>query len=493
MNFEFIATYVELQDIPSYSTTISVEGQVLKLSFMWNERIGKRTLYITDSADQCYLQNTILHPNEPFELNANAVFNDLPYSVTLVKTGDTNKVGNIFNWSKDFILCFSRTVDLDVKKLNVVYGVTTPSTPILPPSNGGGNTINAVYDGFYQTMTVTGAAGKSVSTKDSNGNVIGSGVIGVSGTVTYSIDEDMLLGGTIISTNAEGSNVVDHDLVASLVVESDDGTPAMFYFLDNYFYQDYGYEKTQIANDAQGRIIVEWLDLVTNQKEVFESTIANLFTNNSAGYNGLFIECTWANWSTTNTVRTTVRYDLDIPVFTMIQYASHIKKFYDDGVATAMGYRLGDYLPNLKQIPSYLPKCVTNLNAMFMGIGETLFNTPDVANPMADWDVSHVTSMDFTFAYTEDLTFPISLWQPDNLVRMSGFMKNTLCTGSGVSSVSNWKTPKLQFADEAFVQSEYVTDMSQWCVPLITTKPIEFDLYSNLTPAQLPVWGTCPT
>ena len=139
MELEVFTTNVELQDIPSYTTNITVEGQLLKLSFMWNERIGKRTLYITDSADQCYLQNTILHPNEPFELNANAVLNDLPYSVTLIKTGDVNKVGNIFNWSKDFILCFSRTVDLDVKKLNVVYGVTEPSTPILPPFEEGGS------------------------------------------------------------------------------------------------------------------------------------------------------------------------------------------------------------------------------------------------------------------------------------------------------------------------------------------------------------------
>lgn len=133
MNFNFIATYVDLQDIPSYTTNITVEGQLLKLSFMWNDRIGKRTLYITDSADQCYLQNTILHPNEPFELNANAVLNDLPYSVTLIKTGDQKRVGNIFNWSKDFILCFSRTVDVEVEKLNVVYGVTKPSTPTIPP------------------------------------------------------------------------------------------------------------------------------------------------------------------------------------------------------------------------------------------------------------------------------------------------------------------------------------------------------------------------
>lgn len=133
MELEVFTTNVELKDIPSYSTTISVEGQLLKLSFLWNERIGKRVLSIKNSSDVVYLQNTILYPNEPLELNSNAILDDLPYSVTLVKTGNVNKVGNIFNWSKDFILCFSRTVDLDVKKLNVVYGVTTPSTPTLPP------------------------------------------------------------------------------------------------------------------------------------------------------------------------------------------------------------------------------------------------------------------------------------------------------------------------------------------------------------------------
>ena len=127
MELEVFTTNVELQDIPSYSTNITVEGQLLKLSFLWNERIGKRVLSIKNTSDVVYLQNTILHPNEPLELNSNAVLDDLPYSVTLVKTGDTSRVGNIFNWSKDFILCFSRTVDLDVKKLNVVYGVTTPS------------------------------------------------------------------------------------------------------------------------------------------------------------------------------------------------------------------------------------------------------------------------------------------------------------------------------------------------------------------------------
>ena len=132
MDFEVFTTNVDLQDIPSYTTNITLEGQLLKISFVWNERIGKRTIFIRNSADICYLQNTILHPNESFELNSNAVFDDLPYKVVLQKVGDTNKVGNIYKWFKDFILCFYRTVDIETEKLNVKYGVTTPSVPIIP-------------------------------------------------------------------------------------------------------------------------------------------------------------------------------------------------------------------------------------------------------------------------------------------------------------------------------------------------------------------------
>ena len=112
MEFDVFTTPVNLQDIPSYTTSIILEGQLLRLSLLWNERVGKRVLSIKNSNDEYYLQNTILHPNESFELNSNAVFDDLPYKVILQKVGDPKKVGNIYNWSKDFILCFYRTVDI---------------------------------------------------------------------------------------------------------------------------------------------------------------------------------------------------------------------------------------------------------------------------------------------------------------------------------------------------------------------------------------------
>ena len=132
MEFDVFTTTVDLQDIPSYTTSITLEGQLLRLSLLWNERIGKRTMFITNSVGECYLQNTILHPNESFELNSNAVFDDLPYKVVLQKTGDTNRVGNLYTWSKDFILVFYRTIDVETTPLNVRYGVNVPSTPTLP-------------------------------------------------------------------------------------------------------------------------------------------------------------------------------------------------------------------------------------------------------------------------------------------------------------------------------------------------------------------------
>ena len=169
MEFEVFTTNVDLQDIPSYTTNITLEGQLLKISFVWNERIGKRTIFIRNSADVCYLQNTILHPNESFELNSNAVFDDLPYKVVLQKVGDTNKAGNIYKWAKDFILCFYRTVDVETEKLNVKYGVTTPSTPTLPKPFGNW-ILNQGYELVNEGIRYTAYKTNEVSYYDSFAN-----------------------------------------------------------------------------------------------------------------------------------------------------------------------------------------------------------------------------------------------------------------------------------------------------------------------------------
>ena len=169
MEFDVFTTTVQLQDIPSYTTNIILEGQLLRLSLLWNERVGKRVLSIKNSNDEYYLQNTILHPNEPFELNSNAVFDDLPYKVILQKVGDPKKVGNIYNWSKDFILCFYRTVDIETEKLNVKYGVTAPSTPTLPKPFGNW-ILNQGYELVNEDIRYTAYKTNGVSYYDSFAN-----------------------------------------------------------------------------------------------------------------------------------------------------------------------------------------------------------------------------------------------------------------------------------------------------------------------------------
>ena len=241
MKFEVFTTSVELQDIPSYTTNITLEGQTLRLSFLWNERLGKRVLSVKSSTDVTYLQNTILYQNESFELNSNAVFDDLPYKVSLEKVGNTSKVGNIYNWSKDFILCFSRTVDLDVKKLNVVYGVTKPSTPIVPePSEPFGNWIlNQGYELVGEDIKYTAYKTNGVSYYDSFANFDL-----VTALIRSFHDSDLQQHNAFIAAVNELTGVIDWDIDlandqikytdTSNPVDTDDPTVEYYYSVTAY-------------------------------------------------------------------------------------------------------------------------------------------------------------------------------------------------------------------------------------------------------------------
>ena len=78
-------------------------------------------------------------------------------------------------------------------------------------------TIKATYESLDQTMTVTGDAGLAVATRDSNDNVIGSGIIGSDGTVTYPLNTAGQVNNAPIYTKSALSNTVPHSL--SLVDE----------------------------------------------------------------------------------------------------------------------------------------------------------------------------------------------------------------------------------------------------------------------------------
>ena len=61
--------------------------------------------------------------------------------------------------------------------------------------------------------------------------------------------------------------------------------------------------------------------------------------------------------------------------------------------------------------------------------------------------------------------------------------------------ISNWDVSNLEARsfDTMFAYcTNFNQDLSRWCVRQVTSPPIDFSTNSALTPANHPVWGTCP-
>ena len=110
-------------------------------------------------------------------------------------------------------------------------------------------------------------------------------------------------------------------------------------------------------------------------------------------------------------------------------------------------------------VPVSLPPHITNLDSMFRSC--YLFN-----QDLSGWDVSNVTEMGGMFEATRRFNGDITGWDTRNVRGMTRMFKDA---------------------------TAFNRDLSQWCVQLILSKPSNFDFNSILTPAQLPVWGTCPS
>lgn len=111
MNITTNMVFVELINLASYNTSVVVNNQLLKLKFTWNERLNIRTLMITNSEDVCYLQNTIIYPNETYKLNYNAILSDLNYNLQLINVSRNSN--NLYNWKNNYTLAFFEVIDND--------------------------------------------------------------------------------------------------------------------------------------------------------------------------------------------------------------------------------------------------------------------------------------------------------------------------------------------------------------------------------------------
>lgn len=263
--------------------------------------------------------------------------------------------------------------------------------------------IIANYDGFYQTMTVTGNVGLTVETVDPQGNQIGTGVIGEGGSVTYPIDEGMLFGGTPITTKglSEATNEITHPLVSSLFFEGKgQALYPEFGLIGNYINF---WETEFLPSDTTGEMIVE-----TSKDATYVFDISNLNFDNqydmwfdSIGYKPNSRSLDNPNG---DNVTFKVRFrNLSRPIYLDIYNADYFYKFFDDGISNvgcSISPKTYDSVVHrpLKQIPAVLPATMVNLNFMFLGDEDfPVIADPQVIATMAGWDTSNVTSTQGTF------------------------------------------------------------------------------------------------
>jgi hypothetical protein len=182
---------------------------------------------------------------------------------------------------------------------------------------------------------------------------------------------------------------------------------------------------------------------------------------------------------------------------------------WDVSSVTDFGYMfmMSDFNQN---IGSWDMSSALNISAMFLG---TNFNY-DIGN----WNVQTVTDMSFLFSGNSVFNHDISQnWDVGNVVNMAGMFQNASSFswdlyGWDVSSVTNmnsmfkgassfgfwlsirnWNVSSVTNMDEMFSNASiFNEDLSNWCVPLIDSLPVDFNLNGILDTSYYPVWGTCP-
>jgi len=132
------------------------------------------------------------------------------------------------------------------------------------------------------------------------------------------------------------------------------------------------------------------------------------------------------------------------------QYVVANRKMLDNAV--------DDVISGHAHLGLYCTSKVTNMDGLFLGHGS--FN-----QDIYSWDMSNVRRTRGMFADCKSFNKYIGNWDVSNVTNMDAMF-------SGAS---------------AFNQ-----DLTKWCVSDTDSEPINFSHESGLTPANHPVWGTCP-
>jgi hypothetical protein len=126
---------------------------------------------------------------------------------------------------------------------------------------------------------------------------------------------------------------------------------------------------------------------------------------------------------------------------------------------------------------------ITDMSQLFDGSGGLRFN-----QPIGNWDVGQATSMRAMFLdsrFNQD----ISKWDVSNVVDMQAMFWNSPFN----QPIGDWDVSKVENMIQMFGRTTaFNQPINRWCVSLIPSEPFEFALNAPLSPANKPVWGTCP-
>ena len=132
-------------------------------------------------------------------------------------------------------------------------------------------------------------------------------------------------------------------------------------------------------------------------------------------------------------------------------------------------------------MPSWDVSNVTNMNLLFRR--DSSFN-----GDLSAWNVGNVTNMVGMFTNAASFNGDISAWNVSKVTLMDGMFYEASSFNRDISSwdVSNVTTMRGMF----YSTTDFNQDLSNWCVTNIASEPIDF---SQLSEANKPIWGTCPT
>ena len=132
---------------------------------------------------------------------------------------------------------------------------------------------------------------------------------------------------------------------------------------------------------------------------------------------------------------------------------------WDTSSVTDMGWMFFSASSFNQNIGSWITSSVMDMNNMFFG-------AEDFNGVIGDWNTSSVTDMSFMFQDAAAFNQNIGDWNTSSVTDMSSLFKDAIL---------------------------FNQDLSAWCVSNISSEPTDFATGSDLTDANKPIWGTCPS